>query len=157
MFTYSGWNAAAYVAEEVRSPARNVPIALGLGTLVVIAIYVGLNILYLYALPVAELSKVSGTLIDSVAERLVGFVAGTLIGAVAAVFVLRHREPDVARPFRAWGYPWAPGLFVTVSTIVVANEIWRNPLPSAAGLAIIGAGIPVYRWMKRAGASRLRQ
>ena len=50
MFTYSGWNAAAYVAEEVRSPARNVPIALGLGTLVVIAIYVGLNILYLYAL-----------------------------------------------------------------------------------------------------------
>ena len=50
MFAYSGWNAASYVAEEVRSPGRNVPIALGLGTLVVIAIYLGLNALYLYAL-----------------------------------------------------------------------------------------------------------
>jgi len=239
MFTYSGWNAAAYVAEEVRSPTRNVPLALGLGTLVVIAIYVGLNILYLYALPVAQLSKVSGTLIDSVAERLFGFVAGNLIAAftivsiaasisamvlagprvyfamardglfaapagrihprfraptrsivaqaiwsgvlvlsgtlsqlvsytgfalvlfsgiaVAAVFVLRHREPDVARPFRAWGYPWAPGIFVTVSSIVVANEIWRNPVTSAAGLAIIAVGIPVFWWMKiRNQDSRLK-
>ena len=51
MFTYSGWNAAAYVAEEVRSPGRNVPLALGLGTLAVIVIYLGLNALYLYALP----------------------------------------------------------------------------------------------------------
>ena len=46
MFTYSGWNAAAYVAEEVRSPAKNVPLALGLGTLTVIVIYLSLNALY---------------------------------------------------------------------------------------------------------------
>ena len=39
MFTYSGWNAATYVAEEVRDPGRNVPLALGLGTLAVIVIY----------------------------------------------------------------------------------------------------------------------
>jgi APA family basic amino acid/polyamine antiporter len=231
MFTYSGWNAAAYVAEEVRSPTRNVPIALGLGTLVVIAIYFGLNLLYLFALPVSELAKVSGTLIDTVAERLFGFVAGNLIAAftivsiaasisamvlagprvyyamardglfaapagrvdprshaptraifaqavwsgvlvlsgtlsqlvsytgfaiilfggvaVGAVFVLRRREPSTARPFRAWGYPWAPAIFVAVSSIVVLNEIWRNPRPSAAGLAIIAAGVPVYWWMTR--------
>jgi APA family basic amino acid/polyamine antiporter len=231
MFTYSGWNAAAYVAEEVRSPTRNVPIALGLGTLVVIAIYFGLNLLYLFALPVSELSRVSGTLIDTVAERLFGFVAGNLIAAftivsiaasisamvlagprvyfamardglfaapagrvhprshaptraifaqaawsgvlvlsgtlsqlvsytgfaiilfggiaVGAVFVLRRREPSAARPFRAWGYPWAPAIFVAVSSIVVVNEIWRNPRPSAAGVAIIAAGIPIYFWMTR--------
>ena len=53
MFTYSGWNAGAYVAEEVRDPERNVPLALGLGTLAVIVIYLGLNALYLYALPAA--------------------------------------------------------------------------------------------------------
>ena len=53
MFTYSGWNAAAYVAEEIRDPGRNVPIALALGTLAVIAIYLGLNALYLYAMPAA--------------------------------------------------------------------------------------------------------
>ena len=51
MFTYSGWNAAAYVAGEVRAPERNVPLALGLGTLAVIVIYLGLNALYLFALP----------------------------------------------------------------------------------------------------------
>jgi APA family basic amino acid/polyamine antiporter len=69
--------------------------------------------------------------------------------AVGAVFVLRRREPATARPFRAWGYPWAPAIFVAVSAIVVLNEIWRNPRPSAAGIAIIAAGIPVYLWMTR--------
>ena len=82
MFTYSGWNAGAYVAEEVRDPERNVPLALGLGTLAVIVIYLGLNPLYLYALPVAELAAVEGArLIDTVAERLFGFVAGDLLAA----------------------------------------------------------------------------
>lgn len=234
MFTYSGWNAASYLAEEIRSPARNVPLALGLGTLAVTLIYLGLNALYLYALPAADLAAVKGTLIDTVADRLFGFVAGSLIAAftivslaastsamvlagprvyfamardglfaatagrihprfhaptsailaqaiwsgvlvlsgtlselvsytgfaivlfagiaVAALFVLRQREPAADRPFRAWGYPWAPGLFVLASLVMVLNEIWRNPRPSAAGIAIIAAGIPVYAWMRRSRA-----
>jgi basic amino acid/polyamine antiporter, APA family len=231
MFAYSGWNAASYLAEEVRSPGRNVPIALGLGTLVVISIYLGLNALFIYALGAIELAAVSGTLIDTVAERLFGFVAGNLIAAFAIVslaasisamilagprvyfamardglfpasfarvhprfraptiaivaqaawsgvlvlsgtlsqlvsytgfaivlfagiavvslFVLRRRNPGAERPFRAWGYPWAPAIFVVASSAMVANEIWRNPRPSAAGLAIMAAGIPVYWWMSR--------
>src|SRR5205823_5805867 len=60
MFTYSGWNAGAYVAEEVREPERNVPLALGIGTLAVIIIYLSLNALYLYALPPAQLAAVPG-------------------------------------------------------------------------------------------------
>src|SRR4029453_11294002 len=48
MFTYSGWNAGAYVAEEVRDPQRNVPLALGLGTRGVSVIFLGLTVLYLY-------------------------------------------------------------------------------------------------------------
>ena len=39
MFTYSGWNAASYLAEEIRDPGRNVPLALGLGTGAVVLIY----------------------------------------------------------------------------------------------------------------------
>jgi APA family basic amino acid/polyamine antiporter len=85
MFAYSGWNAASYVAEEIRSPGRNVPIALGLGTLVVIVIYMGLNTLYLYALGPAGLATVSGTLADTVAEHLFGFVAATLIALFTIV------------------------------------------------------------------------
>ena len=48
------------------------------------------------------------------------------------------------RPFRAWGYPWAPGLFIVASAAMVANELWRNPRTSSPGLALIAAGIPVY-------------
>jgi APA family basic amino acid/polyamine antiporter len=230
MFTYSGWNAAVYVAEEVRSPERNVPLALGLGTLTVVLIYLALNALYLYALPVTELAGVQGArLIDTVAERLFGFAAGNLVAAftivsiaasvsamiiagprvyfamardglfpraashvharfrvpvfalvaqsiwsgvlvlsgtlaqlvsytgfalvlfsgvaVTALFVLRRREPDAPRPFRAWGYPWAPAVFVVACAVMVVNELWRNPGTSAAGVAVISAGLPVYWWM----------
>jgi APA family basic amino acid/polyamine antiporter len=231
MFTYSGWNAASYVAEEVRDPGRNVPLALALGTAAVVAIYLALNALYLYGIPAADLAQVQGTLIDAVAERLFGFAAGNLIAAftivsiaasisamvlagprvyfamardglflapaarvhprfkapvsaiaiqaawsavlvlsgslsqlvsytgfaivlfsgiaVAALFVLRRREPLADRPFRAWGYPVGPALFVAISAAIVGNEMWRNPGTSLAGVAVIALGIPVYFWMRR--------
>jgi APA family basic amino acid/polyamine antiporter len=88
MFAYSGWNAAAYVAEEIRDPSRNVPLALGLGTAGVIAIYLALNVLYLYAMPVEEIGQLlakGGTLTDAVAERLFGFVAGNLLAIFTIV------------------------------------------------------------------------
>jgi len=92
----------------------------------------------------------SGTLSQLVSYT--GFAILLFSGtAVAAVFVLRRREPDAARPFRAWGYPWAPAIFVAACAIIVLNELWRNPRPSAAGLAIMAAGIPVY-WSMRRGA-----
>jgi basic amino acid/polyamine antiporter, APA family len=55
----------------------------------------------------------------------------------------------IARPFRAWGYPWAPGAWVVACATMVANELWRNPSTSAAGVAIIAAGLPVFDWMTR--------
>ncbi len=55
MFAYSGWNAASYVAEEIREPGRNVPRALGIGTAAVVLVYLGLNVLYLYAVPIGEI------------------------------------------------------------------------------------------------------
>ena len=70
MFAYSGWNAASYIAEEIRDPGRNVPRALALGTAAVIAIYVLLNLLYLFVLPVGELAKVQGSVLDVIADRL---------------------------------------------------------------------------------------
>lgn len=233
MFTYSGWNAAAYLAEEVRSPERNVPLALGLGTVAVIVIYMGLNALFMYAMPVSDLAASidKGRLIDIVGDRLfstgvgnllalVGIVsmaasisamvlagprvyfamardglfpvsvqrihprfhaptvaivaqaiwsmvlvcsarlqqlvdytgfAIVLFGAVAvgAVFVLRRKEPNAPRPFKAWGYPIAPGIFVVASAIILVNDLWRRAETSFTGLAIIGAGIPIYFWMRR--------
>src|SRR5690242_20375816 len=51
MFGYSGWNAATYVAEEVRRPERTLPIALAFGTGIVAALYLLLNVIYIYAAP----------------------------------------------------------------------------------------------------------
>jgi APA family basic amino acid/polyamine antiporter len=85
MFTYSGWNAAAYVAEEIRDPGRNVPLALGLGTIAVIAVYLLLNALYLYVMPVGELGGVKGSVLDVIAERLLGVQAGNIMGIVSII------------------------------------------------------------------------
>ena len=55
MFSYSGWNAAAYIAEEIRDPARNLPRSLLLGTALVTILYVGVNLAYLTVLPLDRL------------------------------------------------------------------------------------------------------
>jgi APA family basic amino acid/polyamine antiporter len=86
MFAYSGWNAASYVAEEIRDPGRNVPIALALGTGAVVLLYLGLNFLYVYALPISEISGGAHAEIAMVAaDRLLGPVASRLLGALAVV------------------------------------------------------------------------
>jgi APA family basic amino acid/polyamine antiporter len=236
MFAYSGWNAASYIAEEIRDPGRNVPRALAFGTVAVIAIYVLLNLLYLFVLPVGQLAKVEGSVLDVIGDRLFGPLAGNIMGlvsiislaasisanvfagprvyfamardglflpaaarvhpryrtpataivaqaswssllvlsgggnalttytgfsivlfagvAVAAVFVLRRREPDAPRPFRALGYPVAPAIFVIAAVLIVANAIWTDlvaPIlrgtawgPSAVGLMVIALGLPLY-------------
>jgi len=230
MFVFSGWNAAGYMAEEVRNPGRNLPLAFALGTAAVTIIYLLINVLYLYVIPINELATVEGSLLDTAAERLLGASAGNIMGivsiisltaslnawtfagprvyfamardgvffpqaarihpqfktpavsimaqagwatvliltgsldtlsnyvafaitlfagiAVAAVFVLRRREPNAARPFKALGYPVTPAIFVIVSAVMVANAIYREPVSSGFGLLVIAAGIPLYLWFR---------
>lgn len=241
MFAYSGWNAATYIAEEIRDPGRNVPRALALGTVAVITIYVLLNVLYLFVLPVDQLAQVKGSVLDIIADKLLNQIAGHVMGivsiislaasisanvfagprvyyamardgmflpaaaavhpryktpataivaqavwssllvltgsgetlttytgfsiilfggiAVGALFVLRRREPDAPRPFRALGYPVAPAIFIMAMFLIVCNALWRDLVipvmrnspwgPSAAGLIVIGVGLPVYFLLAR--------
>jgi APA family basic amino acid/polyamine antiporter len=233
MFAYTGWNAASYVAEEIRDPERNVPRALAIGTSAVIAIYVFLNVLYLYVLPIGELAKVRGSVLDVIADKLLGARAGDIMGivslvslaasisamtiagprvyyamardgvflasaarvhpryrtpamsivaqsiwstvlvlsggagalirytgfavilfagvAVTSLFVLRSREPNAPRPFKALGYPIVPGIFAVVSFLIVANALYGDPKVSGAGVLIILAGLPVYLIFARRG------
>ena len=58
MFGYSGWNAATYIAEEVRRPERTLPLALATGTALVTALYLGLNTIYIYSTPLEQLKGV---------------------------------------------------------------------------------------------------
>ena len=59
------------------------------------------------------------------------------------IFLLRRR-PDYRPAYRVWGYPWVPALFVIASMTIVINRLISEPLDSAAGLALVGVGAPVY-------------
>jgi APA family basic amino acid/polyamine antiporter len=63
---------------------------------------------------------------------------------VAGVIVLRYRQPGLARPYRMWGYPVTPALFVGITCWFLANMLKTRPFPSVAGLLLIATGIPVY-------------
>lgn len=231
MFVYSGWNAAAYMAEEVRDPGRNLPLALALGTGAVTLIYLLINVLYLSVIPIGELITIKGSVLDVAADRLLGPRAGDIMGivslislaaginawtfagpriyfamardgvfvpaaakihptfktpavsivaqamwatvlaltgsvdalgnyvafaitlfagiAVAAVFVLRAREPNAPRPFKALGYPFTPAIFVLFSLVMVVNAIYQQPRVTGTGLLVIVAGIPLYLYYRR--------
>src|SRR5262249_50018956 len=64
---------------------------------------------------------------------------------VASVFGLRKREPGLARPYRAWGYPVLPAAFVIGATALTANLYIRRPGRSSIGLALILSGLVFYR------------
>jgi basic amino acid/polyamine antiporter, APA family len=69
---------------------------------------------------------------------------------VAGVIVLRYRQPGLARPYRMWGYPVTPALFVGITCWFLANMLMTRPAPSVAGLLLIATGIPVYfLWARR--------
>jgi APA family basic amino acid/polyamine antiporter len=71
--------------------------------------------------------------------------------SVAAVFVLRRKQPDLARPYRMWGYPYTLGAFMLVSAWFVVNALATTPGPSFMALGIIATGIPMYLlWRKPA-------
>ena len=67
----------------------------------------------------------------------------------AALLVLRRTEPDIPRPYRTWGYPVVPVLFLLISVAVVVNVFVMSFVKSLIGLLIILAGLPVY-WISRA-------
>lgn len=232
MFAYSGWNAASYVAEEIRDPGRNVPIALALGTGAVVLLYLGLNVLYVYAVPIQQIGSGAESEIAMVAaDNLLGPTAARLLGALAVVvligslsamtvagprvyfamardgaffrgmarvhprfhtpwvaiiaqtvwasllvltntkdqlaeytgfavllfsafavstlFILRRRFPNEPRPFKAWGYPFAPAAFVVASIAITVAAVLGRPGPSLSGAIIIAAGIPLYLVLRR--------
>ncbi|HVJ92806.1 MAG TPA: amino acid permease [Labilithrix sp.] len=223
-FAYSGWNAAAYIAGEMKSPASDLPRALVGGTVIVVSLYLALNVVFLYALtPQAMAGEVE--IADLAARSLFGPTAGSVLsllialalvssvsamimagprvyvamaedglffrplarragsgapwasvalqGSIAAVlvvtatfeqllvyigftlsvfaaltvlaaFVLRRREPDTARPYRARGWPLSPILFLSLSLWMSTYAIITRPTESLAGLITVALGMVLY-------------
>jgi APA family basic amino acid/polyamine antiporter len=70
--------------------------------------------------------------------------------AVVALLRMRRTEPDLPRPYRCWGYPWVPGLFVAGALALTINIWVQRPGRSSIGLVLILAGLPFYKfWARR--------
>jgi APA family basic amino acid/polyamine antiporter len=221
MFCYSGWNAAAYMAGEMKTPERDLPRSLLYGTGLVVLLYLGLNATYLYAVGLegiegeVEVGLIAArglfgglgvTLVASVisvsilasasamtiagprvyyafgrdygpmrwlaalggrggaphaALVLQGVVTSFLIVsgrvdqiqqyagftltlftslAVSCVLVLRFRRPGLERPFRAWGYPVTPLLFLGASVWMMVWAFRGRPVESSLSLLTVAIG-----------------
>ncbi|MGB6340912.1 MAG: amino acid permease [Candidatus Aminicenantaceae bacterium] len=230
-WAFDGWNNVNFVAGEIKNPRRNLPIALILGTLGITCLYVLVNYIYLYALPVQEIigvvriaEKATGALFGSSTGALIsalvivsvfGSLNGTIlvgprvyyamakdglffrkvahvhprfrtpgfsiliqaiwaslltllgtfeqiftfamfiaivfwIAATASVFTLRKKRPDLPRPYKTWGYPVVPALFIIASTGILLNTLIEKPVEALAGLLLTALGIPAfYYWKQR--------
>jgi basic amino acid/polyamine antiporter, APA family len=68
---------------------------------------------------------------------------------VAGLFVLRRKFPDLERPYRMWGYPVTPALFVLAAAWFVVNTAIERPWPSLTALGLIALGFPAYWYWAR--------
>jgi basic amino acid/polyamine antiporter, APA family len=224
MYSYSGWNAATYIIGEIQEPNRSLPRALFLGTLIVIALYVGLNAVFLAVTPIQELAgqlnvaMIAGThLFGEVGGRIVGMliclglvssisammwigprvtmimgedmpllrafsrrsdkgvpanaiilqllIATVLLASqsyeavldfiqfsltfcsfftVLGVIKMRITHPNMPRPYRAWGYPVTPIVFLTVMLWMMYYLVLNRPVQSLAGFAMMLSGVAIY-------------
>jgi APA family basic amino acid/polyamine antiporter len=69
--------------------------------------------------------------------------------AASAVFVLRKSQPHAPRPYRTFGYPLLPALFVSTASWLVFNTLQTSPLEAGAGLLLILLGLPVFFFYRR--------
>jgi APA family basic amino acid/polyamine antiporter len=74
------------------------------------------------------------------------------LSGIAALVVLRQREPQLARPFRVWAYPLPPLLISAVSLAFLAGELLSSPLDCAIAAGLVLAGYPIELFSSRAQA-----
>jgi basic amino acid/polyamine antiporter, APA family len=225
IFAYSGWNAIIYIAGEVKQPERNLPRALLIANLIVIALYLAVNVIYIYAVPVTEMkgalrvSEVATTALfgHQTSAWITAMITVSILGAlnvvtmlgpriyyamardgvffknlsrihptfgtptsaiilqaiwacfliltgtfgtlftyvsviitlfsaltVGSVIVLRFKRPDLNRPYKLWGYPVVPILFILAHLWIVWGSLTEKPYESLWGVLIVGLGIPAY-------------
>ncbi len=224
LYSYSGWNAATYIAGEIKDPERNLPRSILAAVVIVTVLYVALNAIFLYTTPVSELagqidvgliagrhifgeaggrivaSLICIGLISSISammwvgprvtmvmgednsmlevfsrttrngvpvyamlfqliivtvllltqsfEAVLDFIQFSLTFCsfltVLGVIVLRYRQPYMPRPYRAWGYPITPFLFLAVTGFVLSHLLMERPLQSVASLFTMMAGLLIY-------------
>ena len=239
LWAYDGWNDLNMVAEEVKRPERNLPIALVVGVLIVGVLYMGVNAAIQYVLPaaqvaaaprpaVAAMALVSGhwgavLVTAGMALSILVTLNGTIMSGArvpfaaareglfvkqmgevnqrfqspgvsllvqgglstllllfigrfqqlfelaifaewlfymittSTIFVFRHLEPDTHRPFRMWGYPVLPALFIAASCVLLVYSYKSNLRSSLIGTALIGCGLPLYLAFRKSSRAAVRE
>ena len=244
LFSADSWHDITFVAGEVRNPRRNLPLALALGTALVIVLYLLCNVCYLAVLPLHDIQTAPG---DRVATLMVDRImpgagvialsilimvstfstvnALTLAGGracyamaqddlffrsagklnkarvpgwalvmqcawslflvlprtfdpatgsygnlysnlldyvisaallfyiltVIGLFRLRRIRPDAPRPYRAWGYPWLPALYIAGASIILVVLFLFRTTTTWPGLLIVASGVPIYLVLRGRG------
>jgi APA family basic amino acid/polyamine antiporter len=229
-WAFEGWNACTFAAGEVKRPERNVPLALIMGTVAVIVIYMALNMVYYHVLPMDQVARSSRVGADAAARifghtgaylvslliiiSTLGSLNGSILAAprvyyamatdgvffswcarvhprfhtphvallvqcgwaivlvaagtydqlftyaifaafvfyaltALAVVVLRRKRPDVARPYRVFGYPYVPLIFVLGAAWFLVNTLVEEPVEAGCGAIMLAVGVLVYWFWKR--------
>jgi APA family basic amino acid/polyamine antiporter len=239
-WAYDGWNNITYIAGEVKNSQRNIPIALIVGTLVIIFVYVLINLAYLYILPMSEMAG-SKLVASDMATAVIGPIGGGLIAAAVmistfgtangtimvsarvyfamskerlffkkigdthskfktpanalllqagwtavlvlsgtfdiltdmlifiswifyamgayGVFILRKKWKDKERPYKVFGYPYVPIIFIVFASAFVIITLFNDInnyvrgdseiINSVFGLFLSALGIPVYMYFNK--------
>ncbi|MGA8597931.1 MAG: amino acid permease [Bryobacteraceae bacterium] len=131
--SYSGWNAATYVAEEIESPQRNLPRALAIGTGLVTVVYLALNVTFLYAAPLESMKGIIaiGAL---AASRLFGPQAAGAFNALMAFALLSTVNAMIIAGPRVYYAVARDGQFFSPAALV--HPRWRTPVNSILAQAI---------------------
>ena len=124
-FGYSGWNAATYVAEELKNPARTLPYSLAFGTLLVGALYLGLNALFIYAVPL-ETMKGEVAVGALAATHLFGPAIAGAFAAAMALSLLATMNAEVTIGPRVYYAMAKNGAFFSDAAKV--HPRWRTPV-----------------------------
>ncbi len=69
-----------------------------------------------------------------------------------ALYALRRRQPDRPRPYRAWGYPLVPALYLVANGAIAVAMMAGRPLECAIALGVTATGLPFYYWFSRVRA-----
>ena len=231
MWAYEGWYYLPFCAGEIADAPRVVPRALLIGIVALIAIYTSVNVAYMLALPLTEISGVE-RIAEKAVSALVGPIGASLVAATVvistlacnaaaviatsracfamaadgqffkaaaavharyrtphvaivltcawaalltltgtyeqlftwvtfasvvfgvlgglAIFRLRSTHGDTPRPYRAWGYPIVPILFVAGLLVLVLNTLVEKPVESLIGIGLVALGLPGYwYWLRQ--------
>src|SRR5262252_3235008 len=146
-WAYDGWVYITWVAGEVKDPRRNVPIAMLLGVLAVGAIYIAMNMTYVYALPLSEVAKFE-TIAHAAAAALFSPGAAVWLSLMIAVSCFSAAASCTLSGSRVYLAMAQDGVFF--KRMAVIHPKWRTPAFSLIGQGIWAALLTVsgrYDWL----------